>query len=225
MQAYQRDFIRLAIRYQALRFGLFTLKSGRASPYFFNAGLFNSGRALAELGRHYAAALVDSGVQFDMLFGPAYKGIALAASTAIALADEHGMDRPYAFNRKEAKAHGEGGNLIGAPLAGKVLIVDDVITAGTAVREVIELIRAQGAEPAGVIIGLNRRERGRGRLSALQEVEEEFSIPVISIAAVEHIIAYLEEQASDAAIVDQIRNYRAQYGVNADEISGGDSSR
>jgi orotate phosphoribosyltransferase len=225
MQAYQRDFIRLAIQYQALRFGLFTLKSGRASPYFFNAGLFNSGRALAELGRYYAAALVDSGIQFDMLFGPAYKGIALAASTAIALADEHGMDRPYAFNRKEAKAHGEGGNLIGAPLAGKVLIVDDVITAGTAVREVIELIRAQGAEPAGVIIGLNRQERGRGRLSALQEVEEEFSIPVISIAAVEHIIAYLEEQARDAAIVDQIRNYRAQYGVNTDETPGGDSSR
>lgn len=225
MQAYQRDFIRLAIQHQALRFGLFTLKSGRASPYFFNAGLFNSGRALAELGRHYAAALMDSGISFDMLFGPAYKGIALAASTAIALADQHGLDRPYAFNRKEAKEHGEGGNLIGAPLAGKVLIVDDVITAGTAVREVIELIRARGAEPAGVLIGLNRQERGRGRLSALQEVEEEFSIPVISIAAVEHIIAYLEEQASDAAIVEQIRNYRAQYGVNTNEIAGGNSSR
>lgn len=224
MQAYQREFIRLAIQYQALRFGLFTLKSGRASPYFFNAGLFSSGRALAELGRHYAAALVDSGLQFDMLFGPAYKGIALAASTAIALADEHGMDRPYAFNRKEAKEHGEGGQLIGAPLAGKVLIVDDVITAGTAVREVIELIRAHGAQPAGVIIGLNRQEKGRGELSALQEVEQEFSIPVISIAALEHIVAYLEEEARDLAVVEQIRNYRAQYGVNADETSGGNSS-
>ncbi|MEX1031929.1 MAG: orotate phosphoribosyltransferase [Cellvibrionaceae bacterium] len=217
MQAYQRDFIRLAIKYQALRFGLFTLKSGRVSPYFFNAGLFNSGRALAELGRYYAAALVDSGFGFDMLFGPAYKGIPLAASTAIALADNHGLDRPYAYNRKEAKDHGEGGSLVGAPLAGRVLIVDDVITAGTAVREVIELIAARGAEPAGVIVGLNRQERGQGRLSALQEVEREFSIPVISIAAVDHIIAYLEEEAKDKALVAQIRDYRAEYGVKADE--------
>lgn len=216
MQDYQRDFIRLALHYQALRFGLFTLKSGRSSPYFFNAGLFNSGKALAELGRHYAAALVDSGIDFDMLFGPAYKGIPLAAATAIALADQHGMDRPYAFNRKEAKDHGEGGNLIGAPLAGRVLIVDDVITAGTAVREVIELIRDYGAQPAGVIIGLNRQERGRGELSAIQEVEQEFAIPVISIAAVDHIIAYLEEEASDKAIVEQIRQYRVEYGVNSD---------
>lgn len=216
MQSYQRDFIRLAIKYKALRFGLFTLKSGRASPYFFNAGLFNSGRALAELGRYYAAALVDSRLEFDMLFGPAYKGIALAASTAIALADHHGLDRPYAYNRKEAKNHGEGGNLVGAPLAGKVLIVDDVITAGTAIREVIELIRAQGAEPAGVVIGLNRQERGQGRLSAVQELEQEFSIPVISIAAVDHIIAYLDEQASDKALVEQVRGYRAEYGVNPD---------
>lgn len=223
MQAYQRDFIRLAIKYQALRFGLFSLKSGRASPYFFNAGLFNTGRALAELGRYYAAALMDSRLEFDMLFGPAYKGIALAATTAIALADNHGLDRPYAFNRKEAKDHGEGGTLVGAPLAGKVLIVDDVITAGTAIREVIELIQAQGAEPAGVIIGLNRQERGKGRLSALQELEQEFSIPVMSIAAVDHIIAYLEEQASDRAIVEQIRSYRGEYGVKVDEISGGDN--
>lgn len=223
MQAYQRDFIHLAIQYRALRFGLFTLKSGRASPYFFNAGLFNSGRALAELGRYYAAALMDSDLEFDMLFGPAYKGIALAATTGIALADNHGLDRPYAFNRKEAKEHGEGGNLVGAPLVGKVLIVDDVITAGTAVREVIELIRAHGAEPAGVIIGLNRQERGRGHLSALQEVEQEFSIPVISIAAVDHIIAYLEEEASDKAIVEQIRGYRAEYGVNLDEFSDDES--
>lgn len=214
MQAYQRDFIRLAIECQALRFGSFTLKSGRISPYFFNAGLFNSGRALAELGRQYAAALVDSTLSFDMIFGPAYKGIPLAASTAIALATHHGIDRPYAFNRKEAKDHGEGGTIVGAPLAGKVLIVDDVITAGTAVREVIELIRVNGAEPAGVIVGLNRRERGSGRLSAIQEVEQEFSIPVISIAAVDHIIAYLEEEASDARLIEEIRQYRARYGAS-----------
>ncbi|MGQ9426893.1 orotate phosphoribosyltransferase [Gilvimarinus sp. F26214L] len=217
MQSYQRDFIRLAIQCQALRFGLFALKSGRASPYFFNAGLFNSGRSLAELGRHYAAALVESGLDFDMIFGPAYKGIPLAATTAVALADQHGIDRPFAFNRKETKDHGEGGNLVGAPLAGKVLIVDDVITAGTAVREVIDLIRSYGAEPAGVIIGLNRQERGRGQLSALQEVEQEFSIPVISIAALEHIIAYLEEQAGDEALLQQVRQYRAEYGVNAND--------
>jgi orotate phosphoribosyltransferase len=213
MQAYQRDFIRLAIEYRALRFGLFTLKSGRVSPYFFNAGLFNSGRALAELGRYYAAAVVDAQLDFDVLFGPAYKGIALAATTAIALADNHGLDRPYAFNRKEVKDHGEGGTLVGAPLVGKVLIIDDVMTAGTAVREVIDLIRARGAQPAGVVIGLNRQERGSGRLSALQEVEQEFSIPVISIAAVDHIIAYLEEQAGEKAIVEQVRTYRKEYGA------------
>lgn len=217
MQDYQRDFIRLALKYQALRFGLFTLKSGRSSPYFFNAGLFNSGSGLAELGRYYAAALMDSRLDFDMLFGPAYKGIPLAASTAIALADQHGLDRPYAFNRKEAKAHGEGGSLVGAPLVGRVLIVDDVITAGTAVREVIDLIRDYGAEPAGVIIGLNRQERGQGQLSAIQEVEREFSIPVISIAAVDHIIAYLEEEASDKAVIQQIRRYRAEYGTDDDQ--------
>lgn len=214
MQAYQRDFIRLAIKCQALRFGSFTLKSGRVSPYFFNAGLFNSGQALADLGRQYAAALVDSGLSFDMIFGPAYKGIPLAASTAVALATHHNIDKPYAFNRKEAKDHGEGGTIVGAALAGKVLIVDDVITAGTAVREVIELIRANGAEPAGVIVGLNRRERGKGKLSALQEVEREFSIPVISIAAVDHIITYLEEEAGDADLIQQVRDYRARYGVS-----------
>lgn len=220
MQAYQRDFIRLAIKCQALRFGSFTLKSGRTSPYFFNAGLFNSGQALAELGRQYAAALVDSGLAFDVVFGPAYKGIPLAATTSIALADHHGIDKPYAFNRKEAKDHGEGGTIVGAALKGKVLIVDDVITAGTAVREVIEIIRANGAEPAGVIVGLNRRERGKGNLSALQEVEQEFSIPVISIAAVDHIIAYLEEEAEDTALIEQVRQYRAQYGASDEGAAG-----
>lgn len=214
MQAFQRDFIRLAIKCQALRFGSFTLKSGRVSPYFFNAGLFNSGLALADLGRQYAAALVDSKLSFDMIFGPSYKGIPLAASTAIALATHHNIDTPYAFNRKEAKGHGEGGTIVGAALSGKVLIVDDVITAGTAVREAVEIIRAEGGEPVGVIIGLNRRERGNGNLSALQEVEKEFSIPVISIAAVDHIIAYLEEENDDPELIQKVREYRARYGAS-----------
>jgi len=214
MQEYQREFIRLAIKYNALKFGSFTLKSGRMSPYFFNAGLFNSGAALASLGRYYAAAIIDSKVDFDMAFGPAYKGIPLVSATAIALANEHGIDRPYAFNRKEAKAHGEGGTIVGAPMVGKVLIVDDVITAGTAIREVIDIISQYGAEPAGVVIGLNRQERGKGDLSAIQEVEKEFSIPVISITAVDNVIEYLEEeQGADQAIAEQIRQYRLDYGV------------
>ncbi len=214
MQEYQREFIRLAIKYNALKFGSFTLKSGRVSPYFFNAGLFNSGAALASLGRYYAAAIMDSKVSFDMAFGPAYKGIPLVSATAIALADEHGIDRPYAFNRKEAKAHGEGGTIVGAPMVGNVLIIDDVITAGTAIREVIDIISQYGAEPAGVVIGLNRQERGKGDLSAIQEVEKEFSIPVISITAVDNVIEYLEEeQSADQAIAEQIRQYRLEYGV------------
>lgn len=213
MQDYQRDFIRLAIKYQALQFGAFTLKSGRLSPYFFNAGLFNTGAAIAALGRYYAAAIINSKVEFDMLFGPAYKGIPLAAATAVALADEYGKDMPYAYNRKEAKSHGEGGMIVGAPMVGKVLIIDDVITAGTAIREVMTLIDAYGAEPAGVVVGLNRQERGKGDLSAIQEVEQEFSIPVINIAAVEHIIAYLEEQAADQAVADQIKAYRTEFGA------------
>ncbi|MGI1679546.1 MAG: orotate phosphoribosyltransferase [Cellvibrionaceae bacterium] len=214
MQEYQREFIRLAIKYNALKFGSFTLKSGRVSPYFFNAGLFNSGAALAALGKQYASAIIDSGVSFDMAFGPAYKGIPLVSATSIALADEHGIDRPYAFNRKEAKAHGEGGTIVGAPMVGRVLIIDDVITAGTAIREVIDIISQYGAEPAGVVIGLNRQERGKGELSAIQEVEKEFSIPVISITAVDDVIEYLEdEQGTDRAIAEQIRQYRIEYGV------------
>lgn len=215
MHEYQWEFIRFALDRNVLRFGEFTLKSGRTSPYFFNAGLFNTGGSLARLGRYYAQALIHNGPKdIDMIFGPAYKGIPLAAATSISLADSFDIDLPYCFNRKEAKDHGEGGTIVGAPLAGKVLIVDDVITAGTAVREVIELIRVNGAEPAGVIVGLNRRERGSGRLSAIQEVEQEFSIPVISIAAVDHIIAYLEEEASDARLIEEIRQYRARYGAS-----------
>lgn len=215
MEKYQQEFIALAIKFQALRFGEFTLKSGRVSPYFFNAGLFHTGSALAELGRQYAAAIQASGVEFDMLFGPAYKGIPLAATTAIALADHHGRDCPYAYNRKEAKDHGEGGTLVGAPLEGRVLIIDDVISAGTATRETMSLIQASTAEAAGVVVGLNRQERGQGDspVSAIQEIEEAFSIPVISIAAVDHIIAYLEKDGGNNNHAQRIRAYRAQYGV------------
>ena len=191
MQAYQRDFIRFAIERGVLRFGQFTLKSGRISPYFFNAGLFDSGLALAQLGRFYAAAVVDSGIDFDVLFGPAYKGIPLAATTAVALAEHHQRDMPWCFNRKEAKDHGEGGTLVGAPLAGRVLIIDDVITAGTAIREVMQIIQAQGAQAAGVLIALNRQECGKGELSAIQEVERDYSMPVVSIVSLEQVLEYL----------------------------------
>lgn len=214
MQPYQQRFIELALRQQALSFGEFTLKSGRISPYFFNAGRFSSGAALLELGRGYAQALVESGVQFDVLFGPAYKGIALAATTACALADKFQRDVPYVYNRKEAKDHGEGGVLVGAPLQGRVMIVDDVITAGTAVREVIGLIRAAGATVAGIIIGLNRQERGQGELSAIQEVERDFGVPVFSIVSLEQIMQYLERQG-DVGDLARVRAYRDRYGVAA----------
>lgn len=213
MQQYQRDFIQLAIDHGALCFGEFTLKSGRTSPYFFNAGKFQTGAALAALGRFYADALEASGVAYDVVFGPAYKGIPLAATTAVALADRHGKDMPYCFNRKEVKDHGEGGSLVGAPLRGKILIVDDVITAGTAVREVMSIIRAEGAEPAAVLIGLNRQEKGRGERSAIQEVEQDYGIPVVSIVCLEDIIAFLLEQGGQQAMVDKIREYRVQYGI------------
>jgi orotate phosphoribosyltransferase len=213
MQQYQRDFIQLAIDHGALCFGEFTLKSGRTSPYFFNAGKFQTGAALAALGRFYADALEASTVAYDVVFGPAYKGIPLAATTAVALADQHGKDMPYCFNRKEVKDHGEGGSLVGAPLRGKILIVDDVITAGTAVREVMAIIRAEGAEPAAVLIGLNRQERGQGELSAIQEVERDYGIPVVSIVCVDDIITFLLEQGGQDAMVDSIRQYRLQYGV------------
>jgi orotate phosphoribosyltransferase len=212
MQAYQKRFIELALAQQALSFGEFTLKSGRISPYFFNAGKFCSGAALWQLGQCYAETLMAAGVQFDVLFGPAYKGIPLAAATACALAAQFSRDVPYAYNRKEVKDHGEGGTLVGAALKGRVLIVDDVITAGTAVREVVEIIRAAGAEPAGVVIGLNRQERGRGELSAIQEVERDYGIPVFSIVNLEHILQYLQA-AGAAADAARVLSYRAKYGV------------
>lgn len=215
MEKYQYDFIQLAIKHQALCFGEFTLKSGRTSPYFFNAGKFQTGTALADLGRYYAAAITAAGVPFDIVFGPAYKGIPLAATTAIALADHHQRDLPYCYNRKEAKDHGEGGTLVGAPLQGKVLIVDDVITAGTAVREVMQIIDAAGAQAAAVLIGLNRQERGQGQLSAIQEVEQNFGVPVVSIINLNHIIDYLENQSGQQDMVDNIKRYRATYGVEA----------
>jgi orotate phosphoribosyltransferase len=213
MQAYQRDFIRFAIERGVLRFGQFTLKSGRISPYFFNAGLFDSGLALAQLGRFYAAAIVDSGIDFDVLFGPAYKGIPLAATSAVALAEHHQRDMPWCFNRKEAKAHGEGGTLVGAPLAGKVLIIDDVITAGTAIREVMQIIQAQGAQAAGVLIALNRQERGQGKLSAIQEVERDYGMPVVSIVSLEQVLEYLAENAELKQYLPAVQAYRAEYGI------------
>ena len=214
MQTYQREFIELAIKHQALCFGEFTLKSGRVSPYFFNAGKFQTGSALADLGRFYASAIQNSGVDFDLIFGPAYKGIPLAATTAVALADHHGRDLPYCFNRKEAKAHGEGGSLVGAPLQGKVLIIDDVITAGTAIREVMAIIQSANAKPAAVLIGLDRQEKGKAELSAITEVEQEFGIPVISIINLGHIISYLEADLGQADMVEKIRQYRTTYGIN-----------
>lgn len=213
MQKYQHDFIQLAIKHQALCFGEFTLKSGRTSPYFFNAGRFQTGSALAELGRYYAAAIKAANIDFDIVFGPAYKGIPLAATTAIALADHYQDDLPYCYNRKEAKDHGEGGTLVGAPLVGKVLIVDDVITAGTAVREVMSIIKSAGAAPAAVLIGLNRQEKGQGELSAIQEVEQSFGIPVVSIINLNHIIHYLEGQTDQQDMVGKIKAYRTTYGV------------
>jgi orotate phosphoribosyltransferase len=213
MQAYQRDFIRFAIERGVLRFGQFTLKSGRISPYFFNAGLFDSGLALAQLGRFYAAAVVDSGIDFDVLFGPAYKGIPLAATTAVALAEHHQRDMPWCFNRKEAKDHGEGGTLVGAPLAGRVLIIDDVITAGTAIREVMQIIQAQGAKAAGVLIALNRQERGKGELSAIQEVERDYGMPVVSIVSLEQVLEYLAEDAELKQYLPAVQAYRAEYGI------------
>jgi len=215
MLAYQRDFLELALQRKALRFGEFTLKSGRISPYFFNAGLFDSGSALARVGRAYAQAAVSSGIAFDMLFGPAYKGIALAAATAIALSETQVRDVPYAFDRKEAKTHGEGGLLIGAPMKGRVLIVDDVITAGTAIRQSLELIRAQGATAAGVLIALDRQERGQGNLSAAQEVQAEFGIPVIAVARLDELLVLVDEMAELRTHGTALQAYRLRYGVAA----------
>ncbi|AFC57082.1 TPA: orotate phosphoribosyltransferase [Vibrio cholerae] len=213
MKAYQREFIEFALEKQVLKFGEFTLKSGRKSPYFFNAGLFNTGRDLARLGRFYAAALVDSGIEFDVLFGPAYKGIPIATTTAVALADHHDVDTPYCFNRKEAKNHGEGGNLVGSKLEGRVMLVDDVITAGTAIRESMELIQANKADLAGVLVAIDRQEKGKGELSAIQEVERDFGCAVISIVSLTDLITYLEQQGNNTEHLEAVKAYRAQYGI------------
>ena len=209
---HQPDFIRLCLELGVLRFGDFRLKSGRQSPYFFNAGLFNTGRAIAELGRHYARAAVLSGVAFDMLFGPAYKGIPLVTATAAALAQHEARDVPFAFNRKEAKDHGEGGALVGAPLAGRVLIVDDVITAGTAFRESVAILRSHGATPAGVLIALDREERGEGERSAVQEVQDVYGLTVVSVLRLRDLMAHLEA-TGEADILARVRAYRDRYGV------------
>jgi len=213
MQDYKREFIEFALAQNVLRFGEFELKSGRISPYFFNAGLFNSGAALAQLGRFYAAAIEQSQVEYDVVLGPAYKGIPLAATTVVALADQYNKDVPYAFNRKEAKTHGEGGQLVGAELNGRVLIIDDVITAGTAVREVMTLIEQHEAKPAGVVIALNRQEKGNGELSAIQEVERDYGVPVVSIITLNDLMSYLQDQAKDAGLLQRIAYYRERYGV------------
>ncbi|ALB56737.1 Orotate phosphoribosyltransferase [Cronobacter universalis NCTC 9529] len=213
MKPYQRQFIEFALNKQVLKFGEFTLKSGRQSPYFFNAGLFNTGRDLALLGRFYAEALVDSGIDFDLLFGPAYKGIPIATTTAVALSEHHERDVPYCFNRKEAKNHGEGGNLVGSPLQGRVMLVDDVITAGTAIRESMEVIQANGATLAGVMIALDRQERGRGELSAIQEVERDYGCQVIAIITLNELIAYLAEKPEMANHLAAVEAYRQQYGI------------
>ncbi|QYJ93459.1 orotate phosphoribosyltransferase [Shewanella spartinae] len=213
MKAYQREFIEFALERQVLRFGEFTLKSGRTSPYFFNAGLFNTGRDLARLGRFYAAALVDSGIEYDLLFGPAYKGIPIATTTAVALCDHHDIDMPYCFNRKEKKDHGEGGSLVGSELKGRVMLVDDVITAGTAIRESMEIIEAHNAELAGVLIALDRQEKGKGELSAIQEVERDFGCNIVSIIKLEDLINYLSEKSGMEAQLASVSAYRDQYGI------------
>lgn len=213
MQAYKKKFIQLALEAGALKFGEFELKSGRISPYFFNSGMFSSGHAAATLGRCYGDAAVDADIEFNTIFGPAYKGIPLAALTAAALADHHGRDVPYCFNRKEAKPHGEGGVMVGATVSDKVLIVDDVITAGTAIRAAIEIIRSAGGEIAGVLLALDRQEKGSGKLSAVQEVEQNLDIPVFSIIRLTDLITHLESQADSPELLASVRDYRARYGA------------
>jgi orotate phosphoribosyltransferase len=214
MKDYQREFLEFALQTGVLRFGSFTLKSGRQSPYFFNSGLFNSGASLAKLGRFYAQTIADSGLAFDLLFGPAYKGIPLASTTVVALAEQHQRDIPYTFNRKEAKDHGEGGQLVGAELTGKVLIIDDVISAGTSVRESVDIIHHAGAQPAGVVIALDRQERGKGELSAIQEVQAQHGIPVLSIISLNDLLAYLTDSPELAEHLPAVKAYRAEYGID-----------
>jgi orotate phosphoribosyltransferase len=213
MHAYQQEFLDFAIDVGVLRFGEFTLKSGRVSPYFFNSGLFDTGSSLARLGRYYAQAVIDSGIEFDMIYGPAYKGIPLAASLAIALADHHNQDLAYCFNRKEAKDHGEGGVIVGAALQGRVLIIDDVISAGTSVRESVEIIKAAGATPAGVVIALDRQERGQGKTSAIQEVENDYGLQVASIVRLQELAEFLSAKGDQADALKAIELYRSQYGI------------
>lgn len=213
MQDYQRAFIEFAINKGVLRFGEFTLKSARISPYFFNSGLFDTGGSLAKLGRFYASALLDKQIDFDMIFGPAYKGIPLASTCSIALADEHDRDLPYSFNRKEAKDHGEGGTIVGSALQGRVMIIDDVISAGTSVRESIELINQANATPAGVVIALDRQELGKGDVSAIAEIEKNYNIPVTSIIKLEHLIAFLQDNKDMAQYYDKVQAYRDRYGA------------
>ncbi len=215
MKHFQTKFLDFVTSENILSFGEFTLKSGRVSPYFFNAGLFNSGASLAQVGRSYAAAIAEARLDFDVLFGPAYKGIPLVSSTAIALSQDFGIDKPYCFNRKEAKDHGEGGNLVGADLAGKVLIIDDVITAGTAIREVMDLIEASGAEALGVVVALDRQEKGQGELSAIQEIETDYDIPVLSIINLQQIMDYLHESENKDIVeyLEPMQAYQASYGV------------
>ena len=213
MQIYQQEFIKLAIQCNALKFGTFKLKSGRISPYFFNAGCFNTGNMLAKLGQCYAETINGSAIKFDMLFGPAYKGIPLVTSTAIALANQFRKNVPYAFNRKEAKDHGEGGTIVGAELNGKVLIIDDVITAGTAIRDAIALIENAGAKPAGIVITLDRQEHGRDHMSAIQEIEENFGLQVISIIKLEQLIEYVKHQQELQENLHRMLEYQQEYGT------------
>lgn len=213
MKDYQQAFIEFAIQRGVLKFGEFTLKSGRVSPYFFNAGLFNTGGDLAKLGRYYAAAIADANLEFDVLFGPAYKGIPIATTTAVALAEHHDIDTPYCFNRKEAKTHGEGGNLVGSPLTGRVLLVDDVITAGTAIRESMQLIEQHNASLSGVLIALDRQERGKGELSAIQEVERDFGTKVVSIVSLTDVMEYVKDHSELQQHLGAVQAYRERYGI------------
>ncbi len=217
MHDFQREFLEFAIKTGVLRFGEFTLKSGRLSPYFFNAGLFNTGAHLAKLGRFYAQAIAQSRLPFDMIYGPAYKGIPLAAVTCAALADHHGKDVPYAFNRKEVKDHGEGGNIVGSPLHGNVIIIDDVISAGTSVRESVDIIRNNRATPAGVVIALDRQERGQSGRSAIDEVQSEFGMPVVAIVCLDDLISYLSDAPEAADALARIEEYRSEYGASPED--------
>jgi len=212
----KNQFIEFVMDTGVLKLGEFTLKSGRKSPYFFNAGLFNTGAQLATLAKGYASAIAESNIDFDVLFGPAYKGIPLAATTSVSLANDFNQDKPYSFNRKEAKDHGEGGNIVGHALEGNVLIIDDVITAGTAIREAMDIITSNGAKPAGVVIALDRMEKGKGELSAIQEVEQEYGIPVVSIISLNDIIEYLEQSddAESQQYLEAMKTYRQEYGIN-----------